>query len=152
MNNNKILQIKDKKERLIEMRKEIIGDSCKSLKENKISIYKIALDSLERADYEMDHVGTKLLAKLVTILYHERKMYRRCDVDKRYWNLSDWGNEHYKMLGADYLMATRCINDAINHSDDNGSSIAEVAYEMADYYAYLYNNDERRERYTKMLK
>ena len=42
--------------------------------------------------------------------------YKRSDVDNSYWDLSDYNNEHYRMLG---LPREKVIRDILNTMFDN---------------------------------
>lgn len=153
MTNNEISKIKDKKEKLAMLRKEIIGASIQETKERNISIRKEVLEVLEEDGFNLNEQGTQYLASLITIFYHERKMYRRKDIeDKSYWNLDDWSNEHYGMLGNEKESVVNAILSSIGKNEIESGPIDDLVYDIADSMIYRYNrDDERRERYTKLL-
>ena len=117
---------------------------------DKKTIKEKAMSDLEWADYDITKPGANFLATIISIFFHERKLYRRKDiVDKSYWNLSDLDNEHYKMLGVDKEKVLFEIQKVIGNS-----SIENIVYTIADNYGcYEYDrDDERRKPYTDMLK
>lgn len=153
MTNNEISKIKDKKEKLAMLRKEIIGASIQETKERNISIRKEVLEVLEEDGFNLNEQGTQYLASLITIFYHERKMYRRKDIeDKSYWNLDNWSNEHYGMLGNEKERVVNAILSSIGKNEIESGPIDDLVYDIADSMIHRYNrDDERRERYTKLL-
>lgn len=153
MTNNEISKIKDKKEKLAMLRKEIIGASIQETKERNINIRKEVLEVLEEDGFNLNEQGTQYLASLITIFYHERKMYRRKDIeDKSYWNLDDWFNEHYGMLGNEKERVVNAILSSIGKNEIESGPIDDLVYDIADSMIHRYNrDDERRERYTKLL-
>ena len=153
MTNNEISKIKDKKEKLAMLRKEIIGASIQETKERNINIRKEVLEVLEEDGFNLNQQGTQYLASLITIFYHERKMYRRKDIeDKSYWNLDDWFNEHYGMLGNEKERVVNAILSSIGKNEIESGPIDDLVYDIADSMIHRYNrDDERRERYTKLL-
>lgn len=153
MTNNEISKIKDKKEKLAMLRKEIIGASIQETKERNINIRKEVLEVLEEDGFNLNEQGTQYLASLITIFYHERKMYRRKDIeDKSYWNLDDWSNEHYGMLGNEKERVVNAILSSIGKNEIESGPIDDLVYDIADSMIHRYNrDDERRERYTKLL-
>ena len=153
MTNNEISKIKDKKEKLAMLRKEIIGASIQETKERNINIRKEVLEVLEEDGFNLNEQGTQYLASLITIFYHERKMYRRKDIeDKSYWNLDDWSNEHYGMLGNEKERVVNAILSSIGKNEIESGPIDDLVYDIADSMIHRYNRDDvRRERYTKLL-
>lgn len=153
MTNNELMQIKDYKERFAMTRKEVIGESCRDVVERQVSIRKCALDYLENDGFNIEDQGTQYLASLITLLYHERKLYRRKDIKDKayYWNLNDWNNEHFGMLGNTKENVINAILSSIGTNDMENGPIDELVYEMADSIIYRYNRDERRVRYEKLL-
>jgi len=153
MTNNEISKIKDKKEKLAMLRKEIIGASIQETKERNINIRKEVLEVLEEDGFNLNEQGTQYLASLITIFYHERKMYRRKDIeDKSYWNLDNWSNEHFGMLGNEKERVVNAILSSIGKNEIESGPIDDLVYDIADSMIHRYNrDDERRERYTKLL-
>ena len=98
------------------------------------SIRECALDCLEWIGYQKEDKGTQYLATLITIFYHEKKLYHRKDFpDKSYWNLDDWNNEHYGMMGAPKKRVIYDILEANSHNTDLSCPFEETVYEIADY-------------------
>ena len=153
MTNNEISQIKDKREQICMFRKEVIGASIQETKERNINIRKEVLEVLEEDGFNLNEQGTQYLASLITIFYHERKMYRRKDIeDKSYWNLDDWSNEHYGMLGNEKERVVNAILSSIGKNEIESGPSDDLVYDIADSMIHRYNrDDERRERYTKLL-
>lgn len=153
MTNNEISKIKDKKEKLAMLRKEIIGASIQETKERNINIRKEVLEVLEEDGFNLNEQGTQYLASLITIFYHERKMYRRKDIeDKSYWNLDNWSNEHFGMLGNEKERVVNAILSSIGKNEIESGPIDDLVYDIADSMIHRYNRDDvRRERYTKLL-
>ena len=153
MTNNEISQIKDKREQICMLRKEVIGASIQETKERNINIRKEVLEVLEEDGFNLNEQGTQYLASLITIFYHERKMYRRKDIeDKSYWNLDNWSNEHFGMLGNEKERVVNAILSSIGKNEIESGPIDDLVYDIADSMIYRYNrDDERRERYTKLL-
>lgn len=97
------------------------------------SIRERALDSLEWIGYQKEDKGTQYLATLITIFYHERKLYHRKDFpDKRYWDLEDWNNEHYGMMGAPKERVIYEILEANSHNPDLCCPFEETVYRITD--------------------
>ena len=172
------------REQFAELRKEVVGASCKETYKkveeyNKIkswvqymeekypkevlfsrydyreakeylyhtqqpSIRKRFLDDLEWAGLNKEDAGTKHIATIATIFFHERKLYQSKDIsDRSYWNLSDFNNEHYGMLGLPKEQVVCDILDVMSKNDDIHSSHEELIYEMADSLGvYGYDRDE----------
>lgn len=153
MTNNELMQIKDDKERFAMTRKEVIGESCKDVTKRRISIRKSVLENLENDGFNIEDLGTQYLASLITLLYHERKLYRRKNIKgkAKYWNLADWNNEHFGMLGSTKENVINAILNSISTNTIEGGPIDELVYEIADNTIYHYNRDERRVRYEKLL-
>lgn len=157
MNNNELLKIKDKKEQFYMLRKEIIGDSCREEKNcyQNPPLRKSILNSLEWDGFDLEEQGTQYLASLITIFFHERKLYRRKDIeDKSYWDISDYNNEHYRMLGTSKENVINAILYSIFKNETEFGSIEEIVYELADEYGYYGRDRDDRKRvpYTKLLK
>lgn len=104
-------------------------------------------------------VGTQYLKRLIEIIYHERELYY-ADVSKEqekikvdYFNLNDFSNVHYKMLGVPKEKAiTDMILTIYNNKYECGYSISDIVYECADKLMY-YNSTDRenikRKRFSK---
>ena len=175
MENNELAKIKDKKEKFYMLRKEIVGNSCKEVSKQVLeyrnflekypdykrydlknpSIRKRVLDDLEWDGFFLKDKGTQYLASLITIFFHERKLYRRGDIcDKSYWDLSDFSNEHYGMLGNSKSNVIREILKAIRNSEIENGPIEEVVYTIADSIGYYGRDRDDRKRvpYVKLLK
>jgi len=153
MTNNELNQIKDPKEKFYTLRKELIGDSCKEVKERNIKIREFVLEILEDDGFKLENPGTQYLATLITLYYHERKMFRRGDIqDKSYWDLTINSNEHYNMLGNTSENAINLIDSAISENKRDSGPLEEIVYDIADYTCYRYNIDDRRVRYADVLK
>ena len=174
MNNNELQKIKDKRKRFYMLRKEIIGLSCMEMKKEKERYDEIVssdeackylifnpyirdriLEDLERGGYDINDKGTQYMATIALIFYHERKLFRRNDIeDNGYWDLDLDYNEHFSMLGRNINEVKREITKAIEKSDDYGiCSMAEVIYDEADYYGYYGKDrdDKKRKSYYKTL-
>jgi len=141
-----IIQPKDKDERFYMLRKEIIGASCKEVKEKRINVRKFVLNTLELDGFKKGDKGTEYLATLITILYHERKMLEYMD-DRSYWDLSDLLNEHYSMLGDTKENVISIINKSINKNELDDGPLENIAYQIADYTNYHFNKNEKVLRY-----
>ena len=106
------------------------------------------LENLEWIGFDRDNAGTKHLATIATILFHERKLYSRSDItDKSYFDLSDFNNEHYGMLG---LPKEKVIYDILNTNKDFSCPYDLLIYDMVDklgYYGFDVN-DEKRKAYS----
>ena len=64
------------------------------------SIRQRLLDDLEWAGFNKEDAGTKHIATIATLFFHERKLFQSEFItDKSFWDLSDSDNEHYNMLG-----------------------------------------------------
>ena len=172
------------REQFVELRKEVVGTSCKEIyakvKEyNKIkswvqtveekydkedlysrydyrkakeylyhvqqpSIRQRFLDDLEWAGFNKEAAGTKHIATIATIFFHERKLYQSKDIkDRSYWNLSDFDNEHYGMLGLPKEQVVCDILDVMSKNDDIHSSHEELIYGIVDTLGvYGYDRDD----------
>lgn len=110
----------------------------------KPSIRQRLLDNLEWAGFNKEDAGTKHIATIATLFFHERKLYQsKFITDKSYWDLSDFDNEHYKMLGLPKEQVVCDILDVMSKNDDIHSSHETLIYEMADSLGvYGYDRDE----------
>lgn len=104
-----------------------------SLQQQESSIIERALESLEFAGYDKMDRGTQYLAALITIFYHEKDFYHGKDLpDKSYWNLEDWNNEHYGMMGVPKEKVIYDILTANSHNPDLSCPFEETVYQIAD--------------------
>ena len=118
------------------------------------SIRQRVLEDLEADDFIMDEKGTQYLATLITMYYHERKLFRRKDIEaKGYFDLSLKNNAHYSMLGTTPIKAKEEMNKSIEHSNAGFITIEELAYETADNYIHRLREpgDEKNVSYSKKL-
>jgi len=153
MTNNELNQIKDSREKFYTLRKELIGASCKEVKERNLKIRKFVLELLEDDGFKLDDLGTQYLATLITLYYHERRMFRRKDIeDKSYWDLSKESNEHYNMLGNTSENAIELMGSAISENKRDNGPLEEIVYDIADYTCYIHNRDDRRVRYADVFR
>ncbi len=119
------------------------------------SIRQRFLDDLEWTGFNKEDAGTKHIATIATIFFHERKLYQSKDIrDRSYWNLSDFDNEHYGMLGLPKEQVVCDILDVMSKNDDIHSSHEELIYEMVDSLGvYGYDRDEEDSKpYSDMSK
>lgn len=172
------------REQFAELRKEVVGTSCKEIynkveEYNKIkswietveekypkedlssrydyrkakeylyhvqqpSIRQSFLYDLEWAGFNKEDAGTKHIATIATIFFHERKLYQSKDIwDRSYWNLSDFDNEHYGMLGLPKEQVVGDILDAMSKNDDIHCQHEELIYGMVDRLGvYGYDRDD----------
>ena len=102
------------------------------------------LNDLKNAGYDIELKGTKLIADLITMFYHERKLFGLMNNNiyyNRFWNLDNNDNVHYKMLGLDSEEAILQMQESIDNN-----SISNIVYNIADKYI---NNDSNEISYTK---
>lgn len=102
------------------------------------------LNDLKNAGYDIELNGTKLIADLITMFYHERKLFGLMNNNiyyNRFWNLDNNDNVHYKMLGLDSEEAILQMQESIDNN-----SISNIVYNIADKYI---NNDSNEISYTK---
>lgn len=116
-------------------------------------------DMLESDAFDLTNSGTQYLKCLIEILYHERELYY-ADVSKEqekikvdYFNLADFSNVHYKMLGVPKEKAiTDMILTIYNNEYECGYSISDVVYRFTDNLIYCNSNDRKnvkRKRFSK---
>ena len=166
MNNKKIEKYK-------KLRKEIIGNSCNELKYAKERYKKIIennpnnkflyynpnlrdriLEDLSIYGYNPNDKGVQYLASLILIYIHERKLFRKQDiVPIEYWDLNKSNNEHFKMLGNKPKEVKNEIDKCIKNNKKEYSSLAQIVYEIADYYGFfrLDRGDPEKKSYTLTL-
>ena len=162
MENERILNIKEQRRKFCMLRKEVIRESCMEIKkqitESKMHLVKfpndkcivrnpsvriMVLDYLKSFGYDLNDKGTEYLATLITIFFHERKLYQQKDIeDKSYWNLKDFSNEHYQMLGDNPDNVINHISNSIDKNEYEDGSIAEVVYTLADIVG-VYGKDRK---------
>ena len=164
MRNNEIQALtkgKNEREGFYILRNEIVRNSCNEIRD-KVSYYqrciaaypnsKMLFDpsvrnsilmDLENSGFRLNRVGTQYLATLITMYFHERKLFRRKDIeDNGYFDLSLKNNEHFSMLGTTPDKARKAMENSIRNAEYwNGASIAEVVYTLADNYMYMYRED-----------
>ena len=110
----------------------------------KVPIEECVLNDLNNAGYDIELNGTKLIADLITMFYHERKLFDMMKNNiyyNRFWNLDNNDNVHYKMLGLDSEEAILQMQESINNN-----SISSIVYSIADKYI---NNNSNEISYTK---
>lgn len=173
MENERILNIKEQRRKFCMLRKEVIRESCMEIKKqiteremhlNKFpndkcivrnpSVRILVLDYLKSFGYDLNDKGTEYLATLITIFFHERKLYQQKNIDdKSYWNLKDFSNEHYQMLGDNPDNVIKQISNSINKNEYEDGSIAEVVYTLADIVGVYGKDRKDKERvpYSRML-
>ena len=121
------------------------------------SIRKRLLDDLEWAGFNKEDAGTKHIATLATIFFHERKLYGRKDINdiinKSYWDLSNYNNEHYGMLGLPKEQVVADILKVINANNNIDCSHEKIVYELADRLkSFDYKQgEEKRKPYSFMI-
>ena len=75
-----------------------VEDSKEANKKVGIDIYKSALRRLDNDGFDTSQIGTRYIAKLVEVFYHEKKLlvrtYKRAAF-KGYWDLNDKENHNY---------------------------------------------------------
>ena len=111
-------------------------------------------DSLESDGFDINNEGVIYLAKLICILYHERKLYYDCCDDPfNYWNLDNFSNIHYEMLGGNRNKVIHSIISSFVKNDLTGDlAISDYVYSFVDNMGY-YSADKKnskRKRYSKM--
>ncbi len=177
MENNELQKIKDEKLKFLMLRKEIIGASCKEMK-SQISQYKefiskhpeyeknpffknpsikaSIMENLKYDGFDLNDEGTKHLANLILMFFHERKLYRIEEPQyKNYWDLDDPSNEHYKMFGISPENLISYLLISIEQNEDTrGCSIGEIVYTETDYIGYYGRDrdDKNRVPYKNILK
>lgn len=141
-------------------RARYIGESCKDVK-GHVNIRQHILQTLKGDGFDINHQGTQYLASLITLYFHERRLYRKYGERKNcegYWNLNDWDNEHYGMLGNTKENVVYSILSAIGKNDMENGPIDELVYEIADSYIRSYDreeildSEEKPIEYSKMLR
>lgn len=173
MENEIISKINEQRREFCMLRKEFIRKSCmevrKQIAESEMHLIRfpndkqivrnprvriMVLDYLKSFGYDLNDSGTKYLATLITIFFHERKLYQQKYIeDKDYWNLKDFSNEHYKMLGDNPENVIELISSSINKNEYEDGSIAEVVYTLADIVGVYGKDCKVKERvpYSRML-
>ena len=158
------------KEEFYNLRKELVGESCKEVKE-KLKIYndyikkypadldkilnpsirRRVLKDLQNEGYNLEDIGTQYLASLITMYYHERNLYRMDNIDDNgYFDLSLKYNEHYSMLGNKPDIVRDSIKNAIYNTYGEYIPIDETVYYHTNNYIELsFNKDNK--YYTKAL-
>lgn len=117
-----------------------------SLQSQESSIIERALNGLEFAGYDKTDRGTQYLAALITIFYHEKDFYHGKDFrDKSYWNLEDWDNEHYGMMGVPKEREIYDILTANSHNPDLSCPFEETVYQIADSLGSRKYDESKRE-------
>ncbi len=179
----KLIDGKTTKEKLYILRDILVKESCEEVRKNsKIyqkfnerhpelkedhilvnpSVRQRTLEDLEEEGFNLKDKGTQYLATLITIYFHERKLFRiknftnQAYFDKtilRYFNLNRKDNEHYSMLGTTKEKAVKEMNNAIAKSNNPNTTIEEIVYDIADYYITKHreDGDEKNVSYTKNL-
>jgi hypothetical protein len=135
---------------------------------NGIDIYGSAIYRLYCDGFNIDEMGSKNIARLIYMLYHERwlleKYYKRASY-RGYWNLSDINNPHYKSLSDGkkiHLGNGEKILDNIRKSiihsqcEEDDADINELIYDLCDIEIRMHNEDDRERgesiSYKKLLK
>lgn len=110
----------------------------------KVPIKENVLNDLNNAGYNIELNGTKLIADLITMFYHERKLFSMMKNNiyyNRFWNLDNNDNVHYKMLGLDSEEAILQMQESIDNN-----TISSIVYPIVDRYI---NNNSNEISYTK---
>ena len=110
----------------------------------KVPIKENVLNDLNNAGYDIELKGTKLIADLITMFYHERKLFSMMKNNiyyNRFWNLDNNDNVHYKMLGLDSEEAILQMQESIDNN-----TISSIVYPIVDKYI---NNNSNEISYTK---
>ena len=159
------------KEKFYNLRKELVGESCKEVKEKiqkyndyikkypndeKIllnpSIRQRVLKDLQNEGYNLEDIGTQYLATLATMYYHERNLFRMDNIeDNGYFDLSLKYNEHYSMLGNKPDIVRNSINEAIYNAYGEVVPIDEIVYFLADNYNISETSENNKKYYSKVL-
>ena len=147
---NSCHEIKKEKEQYQRIKKENpIYSFSKSLK--KKSIYDLALEELYWHGFSKEAKATKYLATLITIFYHERKLYdKKGKSHEEYWNLGSWDNKHYKMLGQNSEFLIKEITTALKNNKEEKRSLEEIIYDTADYFGYY--QDKAKSQYIELIR
>lgn len=123
----------------------IIKEVEQSKEENKkvgIDIYKSALRRLDNDGFDTSQIGTRYIAKLVEVFYHEKKLlvraYKRASL-KGYWDLNDKENPHYFSLGVSEEVMTKMREAIIGSTlEENDTDFNEMIYDLADQEIFRY--------------
>lgn len=110
----------------------------------KVPIKENVLNDLNNDGYNIELNGTKLIADLITMFYHERKLFDMMKNNiyyNRFWNLDNNDNVHYKMLGLDSEEAILQMQESIDNN-----TISSIVYPIVDKYI---NNNSNEISYTK---
>jgi len=137
------------------LRNKIITSSSKEISEKGINIKEEILNILKEEGFDIEESGTKYLASLTALLFHERKLYQK--LHKResyqdYWNLSDDKNEHYQMLGASSRQVINAMKASIAASDKSMETIPSLIFNITDNLVQSYDKEEAIIKYQKMIK
>ena len=149
MYNEKLIkEIHEEKEQFYILRNKIVKESCQEVKEKNYQVRSQALEELKWSGFDVQNIGTQYLATLITIFFHERKLYSMSD-KSFYWNLADRQNEHYKMLGTKPKQVIKSINEVVKENIDEEGPVEDIVYELADNIAWNHNHEEQHKPYLK---
>lgn len=107
---------------------------------------------LMQHEFDFEEKGTSYLDRLVRILYDEIDFYNsNNDNTFDYWNLDDYSNIHYKLMGVKSEEAIYEIIKSINNSPVTyGASISEVAFDLVDKLIKRDLKNKKESGYKKM--
>lgn len=113
---------------------ELEDQRKKSEKECLTNIKNMALDLLEERGFERTNNGTEYLSEIITMLYHERKVFKS---KSAYNDFDDHENLHYPFIadghdGVDRLDIYIGIYNSIKNSYLLGDSRNDVIYEVTN--------------------
>lgn len=121
---------------------KVILESINETKENyNLSIRDMFLNHISQSDgFDINDLGTQYLASLMTMLYHERRLYYTAR-DTSYFDLNDENNKHYSMFGINSKTFIDEINKSIEKNPKDDGPIDELVYDVVNYFIYRYGMD-----------
>lgn len=106
---------------------------------------------LEENGFDLAEEGTKYLSRLIEILYHERSLYYEHGNKFDYFNLDDYSNIHYEMLGVTKEQVIyQIISSIVTNELEIGYPISKIVYECVDNLGY-HSIDRDNKKRRKML-
>ncbi len=126
------------------MQKELLSDFyvrryneiIKSISEAeslKINIHQAILRLLMELGFDVNYLGTKYLATLIEMIYHERRIF---DGDKKFFNFDAENNAHYCFVNELYNSSladiTNYINESVTRSYVGDKSLNSIIYSIVN--------------------
>lgn len=136
-------------------RNKIVALSSKELSEKGINIKEEVLNVLKEEGFNIEESGTRYLASLIALLFHERKLYQRLhdrQSYQNYWNLNDEKNEHYHMLGDNSRQVIKAMKESLKTSKRDSEMISSLIFRITDEIVKNYDKDKEMIGYIKILK